>query len=672
MHTRFLYILIIFTFFQVPLYGIEKDSVAHCLDAVVVESSINQSPLKISYAGVFSLKMDIMHRFPKILGNADPLRYSQFLPGVQTNAEYDAGLHIYGCDNSHNLISIENVPVYNPAHMLGLFSVFNPAHFSSMSLTTHSDAATTANRIGGILNMTLYDTIPPKPTGSFDVGVLSSQGNLRLPVSEKSLLSISFRASYLNLLYASLLKFEDSRVRYSFGDVNISYLHKFNNKNTICVDFYSGKDEISLDDSNVDFSTDVKWGNTLASIHWKHSGAIKVNQSIYYTGYKNKMFVAGSGTCVALPSRIYDLGYNADARYHNLAAGFSFVNHHIEPQRPQFEESSINPVSDTRDFNTYEASLYAKYSGEISYNLRYELAAKGVAYANETTDYTHCSVNPSAKLLYDNIFAGCFEVGYTLHRQYMLNTGFTSMGLPVEFWLSCDVDKKPYSAHSFHFAYSVGLLDNRYSVGVNLYYKRLFNQIEYNATPLDIYNKEYSINNVLLKGNGKNYGVNVIAKKNVGAVVGWVSYSYGRALRKFPQYGNKYIPANHERIHELNAVCTYRLNKKWDFGAVFVFASGNPFTAPKQFYILNGNIVSEFGEHNANRTRSYSRLDISANYDIVNRRGKTMGVNISLYNVLLSKNDLYNRLKVYKGKFYYASVRFFTRILPSISFYYKF
>ena len=90
------------------------------------------------------------------------------------------------------------------------------------------------------------------------------------------------------------------------------------------------------------------------------------------------------------------------------------------------------------------------------------------------------------------------------------------------------------------------------------------------------------------------------------------------------------------------------------------------------FYILNGNIVSEFGEHNANRTRSYSRLDISANYDIVNRRGKTMGVNISLYNVLLSKNDLFNRLKVYKGKFYYASVRFFTRILPSISFYYKF
>ena len=273
--------------------------------------------------------------------------------------------------------------------------------------------------------------------------------------------------------------------------------------------------------------------------------------------------------------------------------------------------------------------------------------------------------------MYETSRVGCFEAGYALQRQYLLNTGFTSLGLPVEFWFSCDVDKKPYLAHSFHFAYSKSLFNNKYSVGLNLYFKRLFNQIEYNATPLDFYNKEYSLSNVIVRGDGKNYGVNVMVKKNSGAVTGWLSYTYSRALRRFPIYGG-YVPANHERIHELNALLTYRLNKKWDFGAVFVFASGNPFTAPKHFYLLNGNIVSEFGAHNANRTKPYSRLDISANYDIVNRNGKNMGINISLYNVLLSDNEIYKRLKFYEGKFYYSGFSFFVKVLPSISFYYKF
>lgn len=93
--------------FHTSVLGVEKDSVAHCLDDIVVEGAINKSSLKIVENGALALELDIMHRLPKILGNADPLRYSQFLPGVQTNAEYDAGLHIYGCDNSHNLVSIE-------------------------------------------------------------------------------------------------------------------------------------------------------------------------------------------------------------------------------------------------------------------------------------------------------------------------------------------------------------------------------------------------------------------------------------------------------------------------------------------------------------------------------------------------------------------------------------
>lgn len=665
-------LFIYFILFYTSVYGIEKDTTTLYLDGIVVEGELNKSSLKISENGALVLDLDILNRLPKILGNADPLRYSQFLPGVQTNAEYDAGLHIYGCDNSHNIISVENVPVYNPSHMFGLFSVFNPAHYSAMSLNTNADAATGTNRIGGMLNMTLHDTIPHKTVGSFDVGAISSQGNLQIPISDKSFISFSLRASYLNLLYSSFLEWEDARMRYSFGDVNITYLYKFSKHNSIYIDFYSGNDKISNYDAKEDITTEVKWGNTLAAIHWKYDGAARVNQSIYYTGYKNRLYIGDNSLGVRLPSQIYDFGYNLEAKCRNMQMGLSFVNHHIEPQRPEHESSSLVIGADLKKYNTFEGLLYAKYSGDIFNNLRYVMAAKGVMYANESTNYTHWSVNPSARLSYEKEAWGCFEIGYTLNRQYLLNTGFTSLGLPIEFWLSCDADKKPYLSHAFHFSYSKSLFDNRYSIGVNIYFKRLFNQIEYNATPLDFFNKEYSINSVLLQGDGKNYGVNLIAKKNTGTFVGWVSYAYGRALRRFPSFGDSYVPANHERLHELNAVLTYRLNKKWDLGTTFVFASGCPFTAPKHFYLLNGNIVSEFGAHNANRTKPYSRLDVSANYEIVNRRGKNMGLNFSIYNLLLSENEIYKRLKFYDGEFYYSGFSFLVKILPSVSFYYKF
>ena len=73
--------------------------------------------------GISRIDLRMMDDMPRILGNADPMHYAQLLPGIQTNSEYDAGLHVQGCDNAHNIISISGVPLYNVSHLLGFFSV---------------------------------------------------------------------------------------------------------------------------------------------------------------------------------------------------------------------------------------------------------------------------------------------------------------------------------------------------------------------------------------------------------------------------------------------------------------------------------------------------------------------------------------------------------------------
>lgn len=56
-------------------------------------------------------KLDItfINTLPKILGNTDPIHYLQTMPGISTNNEYDAGIHIMGCSTGHNLVGINGI-----------------------------------------------------------------------------------------------------------------------------------------------------------------------------------------------------------------------------------------------------------------------------------------------------------------------------------------------------------------------------------------------------------------------------------------------------------------------------------------------------------------------------------------------------------------------------------
>ena len=102
------------------------------LDNVTIVRKRVSSSLKGNFSTTLQWDMKMMHDLPKILGNADPMHYTQLLPGVQTCSEYDAGLHVQGCDNSHNLVAIADVPIYNASHLLGFFSIFNASHFPFM------------------------------------------------------------------------------------------------------------------------------------------------------------------------------------------------------------------------------------------------------------------------------------------------------------------------------------------------------------------------------------------------------------------------------------------------------------------------------------------------------------------------------------------------------------
>ena len=639
------------------------------LDGTTLVSEKHTSTIRQTSDHLMKIDMDLMQNMPKILGNTDPLHFIKHLPGVQTNSEHDAGIHIQGCDAAHNEMSVAGVPLFGVNHMLGLFSIFNPEHYSQMSFS-HSS---TSNRLGGMLRMDLPDTLNRKVEGGVSVGLMSSQGTVGVRFGEGSHLRISARRSYLNLLYGHWLTLNDSPIKYGFGDYNLTYIWDSGKKDRVWVDGYFGRDRVGMNEKSYDLGVDIEWGNYMGALHWLHKGDIMTHQhTLYSSGYRSDAFVSQSDASVLLPTFINASGYKGSLVWQELTGRWDATYYRVMPQSPQVLGLFNDSESKTEIQNAFEGTFSADYIHEFSHDWKLESGLKGVVYFNPESELSG-SLAPNLSVAYNARRFGKIELNYNWQQQYLFQTGLSNVGFPVEFWFLAGKYSAPQYSQNLSFSYDLKLCREMLLFSCNLYYKMLYNQVEYKGDLFDLFLEQYDLDKYLLKGRGWNYGLNVMLHKQSGKVTGWVTYSFGRALRRFdnPEYPGIY-PANHERIHELNAVCSYKY-KKWDFAGTFVYASGLPFTAPSSYYISSGKIVANYAEHNACRMRPYIRLDLSATLALRRDEKQENGINLSIYNVLARRNDVMYRLHINgDNEFAYRRMSFGLCLVPSISYYHKF
>lgn len=622
--------------------------------------------------GISRIDLRMMDDMPRILGNADPMHYAQLLPGIQTNSEYDAGLHVQGCDNAHNIISISGVPLYNVSHLLGFFSVFNTPHFATMQLARSAANAAMDNRLGAHVSMLMADSLRRTTSGDVSIGPISSQGTLRLPVGQHSLLTISARQAYLNLLYSQWMKIETEVMRYNFGDYNLSWLWQPNERHVISVDFYHGNDRATYSDDDYLLDTGLKWGNTMAALHVNSmlGRDSQLRQTLYYTHSYNTFSLDMSSLHVDVPSSITDVGYRADLKTGALSTGLQVVGHTILPQDPSVNGLfNIEHVAQPRQ-HTIEGAAYADYTLQTG-PVATTAGLRTVYY--QYGDYRRVALDPVVSVTCQLNAVSQIILRSSLKHQFLHRSGFSDMGLPTEFWFSASQQFPAQYAWNVSLGFDTWTSNRMYHLTFETYYKRLYHQQEYSGNVFDVLYSSYDLQSMLLHGQGYNYGFNLLVEKRKGKLTGWLSYAWGRAMRRFSERDYQgWYPANHERPHELNMVATYRLNSHWSFGGTYVFASGTPFTAPRKFYLLNESLVSVFDEHNANRLNPYMRLDLSVNYDFRQRQGRRSGINLSVYNVTMYDNDIYYRLKIYQDRFAAMPFRFLLSIMPSINYYYHF
>ena len=246
------------------------------LDSIVVSSSGREILLKDLLSHTTRVSVDEMAAYPSLLGNADPVRFAQMLPSMQSSSELDAGIHIQGCEHQHSLIALDGIPIYGASHLMGLFSVFNPGHFKSM---TYNTAAVGENRLGGVLDMQTQASAPREWGVDASLGLISLQGTVKAPLGKKAGVLVSARRSLLDLFFGGALQLDKLSLGYAFSDYNGSFIWHPSSRDRVAVDFYYGDD--SMISSTTGLGLDLYWKNLLGSLRWTHDN---LEQSLYYTG----------------------------------------------------------------------------------------------------------------------------------------------------------------------------------------------------------------------------------------------------------------------------------------------------------------------------------------------------------------------------------------------------
>ncbi|WP_027379101.1 TonB-dependent receptor [Chryseobacterium daeguense] len=636
-------------------FVIAESSRTKSIDEVVITKSSTKTNIRTPEMSVNKLSIATIKKMPAVMGEVDVLKSILQLPGVSNAQEGASGFNVRGGAADGNLVLLDEAIVYNTSHLFGFFSVFNSDVIKDLKLYKGGIPANFGGRISSVLDIYQKEGNNKKFHATGGIGAISSRLLVEGPiVKEKSSFVIGGRASYAHLF----LKLADEPNSAYFYDLNAKLNYKLNDKNSLYLSGYFGKDDMNFNNSLMN-----DYGNSLINVRWNHIFSDKLfsNASAIYSNYDYGLKIKFAG--IDWKSTIKNYNFKYDLKHYlsdklNLSYGVNSIYYQFNPGtiKPFGENSPVRPDQIAKK-NAMENAIYIsaehKFSDKLSatYGLRYSsfmrLGAEEVkTYANnEAVVY-----NPELKIYEEGTPTGSISYGknkkivdygnleprlgvayvlddnqsikasYNRMSQYVHLISNTASVSPLDIWAPSDQFLKPQILDQVALGYFRNFNNGKYSLEVETFYKKIKNRADYIDGAELIANK--NIEQVMLNGESRAYGLELMAKKNTGKLTGWLSYTLSRAEQRTPGRNanepginnGEWYRANYDKTHNFSLTAAYQLTKKWSFGGIFTYQTGKAATYPNAKYQYQDITIASYGERNANSIPAYHHLDLSATW----------------------------------------------------------
>ena len=623
-----------------------------------------------------SLTIDEIKKLPTFGGEVDIIRVMTLMPGVQSGGEGNSGFYVRGGGPDQNLILLDGVPVYNPTHLFGFFSVFNGDAIRNAEIIKGGMPAQYGGRLSSVLDITTKEGNNKKFEVEGGIGLIASRITIQGPIVKNKLsFIVSGRRTYADLLAKPFMKNSNFKGSgYHFYDLNAKLNWVIGPKDQIYISGYYGKDKFSFKNPESSFNAGMDWANATASIRWNHVYSPKLfsNLTLLFTDYSFGFSGEQTEFTFKLNSGVRDYGFRLDYNYypspkHLVRFGAEYTDHTYKPSNVTFESQLGNMVlPQPLDYHTNEAAVYISDDWEISKRWKVNFGARA-SYFAFLGDYTRYKTDAYGQtvdtitykpwemikdyfrgeprvsgrfLINENMY---IKASYAMNYQYVQLASRATVSLPLDVWLPATEQIKPQFSQQVALGYFLNFKQNMFETSVELYYKPMRNLVEFQdgADPAQSIND--NIDNTLVQGNGESYGAEFFIRKSKGKLNGWIGYTLAWTNRRFPMLNEgKAFPAKFDRRHDLSLVVNYDLNYRWQFSGVFVYSSGNTLTMPAALHFSEGNLITEFGPRNGYRFPSYHRMDLSITY-VTSKPDKRFksSINLSVYNTYSRQNPFF-------------------------------
>jgi len=608
---------------------------------------------------VQDINQDAMKAIPG-LAETDPIRVVEVLPGVSTVSDFSAAFNVRGGSADQNLILLDNVPIFNPFHLGGIFSVFNADMVGRAELRAGGFPAEYGGRVSSVLAI---ESDAGDGETSVDAGVsllatrVAVDGSL--PDGAASALGlattrwrVSGRRSYFDVLLKPWTDFP-----YHLTDVQGVFEAWTKGGNRFRISTYTGRDVIDLADAG-DSPLGITWG-------W--------GNDVVGATFTNPMRGGGAMNVQASFSR-----FTTDFTFSDLETDFA---------------SDIQQATFRADLERRPTARTRWKSGVALDRLEYDnsIVAGGTVFAEDTGNgweaaaYSQLTWDPNSRWLVEGGLRidrwvpdpGVSET--TLSPRFAVKRFIRDRGAAIrlaggrysqflhslrdeEFPIGIDIwvlagDRAP-RVFSDQLQFGIESLfgdDDEWFASLEGYYRTFDGVITLNAAedPNDDLDD-------LLAGDGSAYGVDLFVKRDLGLTTGWVAVSFLKTERTFPETRTGYepfpdltYPPVFDRRLDIDVVLRRPLG--WwglEAGLRANFGTGLPFTRPLGTFdvyrrrLVEGQLEYDnetavvLGPRNGARYPSRHRLDVSFRKPIERDWGRLVPY-LSVINAYNQKNVLF-------------------------------
>lgn len=607
------------------------------LQEVVVKARPDDANVKSTEMGTVGLQMDNVKKLPALMGEVDVLKTIQLLPGVLSAGEGNAGFYVRGGGPDQNLVLLDEAVVYNPGHLLGFFSVFNADAIKNTTLIKGGMPAQYGGRLSSVVDIQMKEGNDREYAMEGGIGLVASRVTFEGPiVEERSSFIVSARRTYaLDLAQPFLNNTSFVGTNYYFYDLNAKANYRFSDEDRLYFSTYFGRDVLQFRSNARDFNFDMPYGNATATLRWNHlfSDKLFMNVSAIYNDY-DFGFSGGQGDFrIGLESGVRDWNGKVDFEYfpnpkHHLRFGANYTYHRLTPSLATATNGEEVFGNEGEIRYAHESAVYLADEMKIGSGIRLNAGLRVSAFTQlgpytskqDRTEYaagepvkTYIGVEPRLAATFYLNAVSSLKAGVTVANQYLHLVSNSTSTLPTDIWMPSSEIIKPQIGVQYALGYFRNFEDNRYEASVEIYYRDLYNQIDFRENYVD--DVANDLEEEFVFGQGRAYGLELFLQKKKGRFTGWIGYTLSRTERIFPDInnGNPY-PAIYDRRHDLSVVANYTLSKKWEFGGAFIFGTGNAYTPVQRLYFIDQFPVQEYGPRNSARLQDYHRVDFSATY----------------------------------------------------------